>query len=71
MTRASEVFDGPTITVEDTRKDYGEIRYATVGYLDGRMVFFAWTERSGLCRIISMRKANAREQREFGPRLRQ
>jgi uncharacterized DUF497 family protein len=27
------VFAGPTITVEDARRDYGETRFQTVGFL--------------------------------------
>lgn len=33
---ASIVFAGPTITVQDMRRDYGEVRFQTVGYLAGR-----------------------------------
>ncbi|MCY4504294.1 MAG: BrnT family toxin, partial [Alphaproteobacteria bacterium] len=38
--------------------------------LAGRMVFVAWTPRDGSRRIISMRKANAREQELYTPRFR-
>ena len=70
MAAAGDIFDGATITVEDGRRDYGEARYITVGFLAGRMVFVAWTPRDGGRRIISMRKANAREQELFIPRFR-
>jgi uncharacterized protein len=70
MSLADQVFAGPTLTIEDDRKDYGETRYITVGFLSGRMVFMAWTERGDAYRIISMRKANDREQEKYGPRLR-
>jgi len=69
MARACEFFEGATITIEDDRKDYGEKRYISVGFLDQRMVFIAWTPRGATRRIISMRKANDREQAEFGPRF--
>jgi uncharacterized protein len=55
------VFAGPHKTVEDDRRDYGEVRFVTVGYLAGRMVYVAWTARGDTRRIISMRKANDRE----------
>lgn len=55
------VFEGPHQTVVDDRKDYGETRMVTVGYLEGRLVYIAWTERDDTRRIISMRKANDRE----------
>ena len=70
MARAGEVFAGSTPTVEDDRQNYGEDRYITIGYLDGRMVILVWTPRGGACRIISMRKANEREQALYAPRFR-
>lgn len=70
MAQAGEVFDGPTLTVEDDRQDYGESRFLTIGFLAGRMVVLAWTQREAGRRIISMRKANDREQARYGPRFR-
>lgn len=69
MARAGEVFDGATLTIEDGRADYGEPRFITIGTLDGRMVVLVWTPRANAHRIISMRKANDREQNAYGPRL--
>ena len=43
MARAREVFDGTHLTVKDRRRDYGEIRHLTIGFLSGRMVMVAWT----------------------------
>jgi uncharacterized protein len=70
MKDVARVFDGPHLNIEDVRKDYGEARFNTVGFLDGRMVMFAWTRRAEKLRVISLRKANAREQAAFGPSLR-
>ena len=42
---AEIVFEGDTLTVEDTRFDYGESRYQTIGFLEGRMVMVVWTPR--------------------------
>ena len=70
MARADEVFAGATLTVEDDRQDYGEDRFITIGFLDGRMVVVVWTPRSGMHRIISMRKANEREEALYTPRFR-
>ena len=69
MAEAGQVFHGPSISIEDDRRDYGEKRWITVGYLATRMVVLVWTEREGSRRIISMRKANDREQALYGPRL--
>ena len=70
MSRAPEVFAGPIWTLIDDREDYGEPRHITYGYLDRRMVLLAWTYRGTRRRIITMRKANEREQRKYGSRLR-
>lgn len=70
MARADEVFAGESLTVEDDREDYGERRYITVGFLDQRMIVFVWTRRASAYRIISMRKANGREQKTFEHRFR-
>lgn len=69
MARAGEVFDGPTLTVEDDRRNYGEPRYITVGFLDDAMVVLVWTPRNDRYRIISMRKANERERKHYTPRF--
>ena len=69
MANAGAVFEGPTVTVDDERRDYGEVRHLTFGKLLGRIVALAWTMRDGKRRIISMRKANDREQRIYGERL--
>ena len=63
MARAAEVFGGATLTVEDDREDYGETRLITIGFLEARMVVMVWTQRGAARRIISLRKANEREQK--------
>lgn len=70
MARAAEIFAGSTLTVADDRRDYGEARFITIGFLDQRMVVTVWTPRSPARRIISLRKANDREQALYGPRFR-
>ena len=69
MARAADVFAGPTLTIEDDRPDYGEVRFITIGFLDDTMVVLVWTPRDDARRIISMRKANERERRLYGPRF--
>jgi uncharacterized DUF497 family protein len=71
---APDVFAGPLFTFEDTRFDYPERRYITVGLLDGRMVILVWTPSEEVegeeCRhVISIRKANGREQARYLQRL--
>ena len=69
MARAAEVLTGATLTVEDDRRDYGEDRYITVGFLESSMVVLVWTPRNDAYRIISMRKANERERRLYRGRF--
>jgi uncharacterized DUF497 family protein len=68
---AAKVFAGVTITAEDTRKNYGEDRFQTVGHLEGRMVMLVWTPRNDDVHVISMRKCNAREKKSYGKRFAQ
>jgi uncharacterized DUF497 family protein len=66
---SGEVFAGTVFEQQDRRIDYGEPRFITVGYLRGRMVVVVWTPREGVHHIISMRKANKREQKRFKSKL--
>ena len=43
----------------------GEIRWASIGLIGDRLHHVVWTVRSGNIRIISLRKANACESREY------
>lgn len=62
---AAVVFYSRHMTIEDDRKDYGERRYQTIGYLDKRMVMVVWTQRGTARHIISMRKCNEREKERY------
>jgi uncharacterized DUF497 family protein len=66
---AELVFAGPCITFVDDRGDYGEQRFLTLGLLAGRGVVIAHVQRGAATRIISMRKANRREQKIYQKRL--
>jgi hypothetical protein len=63
--RCNDVFSGPILEMEDTRIKYDEPRFIAFGLLDTRMVVVVWTPRENRRRIISMRKANEREQKRF------
>lgn len=54
-----------SMTVEDLRQDYGERRYVTLGPIKDRLCVIAWCWRGEAMRIISLRKANAREERKY------
>jgi uncharacterized protein len=59
---AEVVFQGMTVEIEDTRKDYGERRILCFGLLVGRLVVVGYTLRGSVRHVFSMRKANDREQ---------
>ena len=66
---AEVVFEGVTLEVEDTRKEYGEVRMICYGLLAARMVVIGYTPRGADRHIFSMRKANEREQARISPLL--
>jgi uncharacterized DUF497 family protein len=66
---AAEVFAGKALNIPDDRRDYGETRIITVGFLRGRMVIVVWTPRGSGRHVFSMRKANDREKARFRKRL--
>ena len=67
--RAGEVFASRHLSTADDRFAYGEQRFITLGWLDDRLIVLAWTPRGEVRRIISMRKANEREQTKYASSL--
>ena len=57
-------FAGATVS-QDARKPYPEVRYVALGMLDARLHVLCFTTVAGGVRVISFRKANAREVREY------
>jgi uncharacterized DUF497 family protein len=49
-------------TIEDS---YGEKRFVATGFIGDRLHVMAFTVRSEVIRIISLRKANERERKEY------
>ena len=66
---AALVFAGVTLDIEDTRRNYGETRVICYGLLEGRMVVVGYTPRGADRHIVSIRKANEREQARIAPLL--
>ncbi len=66
---APQVFSGPIFEFEDDRNDYGEQRMVCVGRLSGRLVVIVYVQRGDARHIISMRKANDREDRKYASLL--
>ncbi len=59
------VFEGFTITREDARDAYGELRLQTLGLWSGIVVFVVHTVRGNADHIISIRKAEKHEERIY------
>ena len=64
---AKRVFEGPILTVEDTRFDYGEIRHISIGQIEALLIIVVvHTDRANnATRIISARKANKAERNRY------
>lgn len=65
---AEALFTGEVATIEDLRRDYGEVRLISAGRIGGRLVVVVWTPRGSDRHIISMRHAHAREERRWRER---
>ena len=50
---------------EDVRKDYPERRFVAIGWLDARLHVLCFSPMLVGIRVISFRKANKREQRNY------
>ena len=64
--RAADFDFAHALLAADERKDYGEVRYVALGLLDGRLHVLCFTETQEGIRVISLRKANAREVARYG-----
>jgi uncharacterized DUF497 family protein len=63
---AREVFKDPfAIEWLDERENYGEDRFVTIGMVDNRLLFVAYTMRGEVIRIISARRAEPHEIRRY------
>lgn len=64
--RAAEFNWEEAIFSADVRNPYPERRFVAVGYLDKRLQVICFMPIPGGLRVISFRKANAREARDHG-----
>jgi len=62
---AHAFFDPNRLIREDTRHSYGEVRYQLMGSIDCRLFIVIYTLRHDVTRIISARKANQREVKQY------
>lgn len=51
--------------IEDKRKDYGERRFRALGFIGARLHAVVYTPRATMMHVISLRKANRREERRY------
>jgi uncharacterized DUF497 family protein len=63
--RAIEIFDGDVVEIADIRRDYGEVRIRCLGEIEGRVYVVVYTWRGPNRRIISARKGNEKEARDY------
>jgi len=66
---ATQVFDGPTLERQDTRRDYGERRVIAIGRADGITLTLVYTDRAEageqVRRIISARVGSRSERQAY------
>lgn len=59
-------FEWETAVVrEDTRRQYAEQRFEATGYIGDRLHVMIYCRRTDVIRVISLRKANKREEKRY------
>ena len=59
------LFAGATVTIADDRFDYGEVRFVTLGLMEGRAVAVVHNESPNVIRAIAIRKATKNEEKSY------
>jgi len=63
-------FDFPSaLILRDDRRDYGEARFIALGSIGRRLRVVVYIVIDGGIRVISLRKANARERKRYGQKF--
>jgi uncharacterized protein len=57
----ARMFDGPVLEAVDARRVYGEVRVQAIGQVGNDILFVTYTDRDGIRRIISARRASRKE----------
>ena len=57
-------WDG-ALSRQDDRFSYKEVRMSAIGYIGYRLHVVIYTDRSNIRRIISLRRANKREEQQY------
>lgn len=53
------------LITSDSRRNYGEARLVAIGYIGLKLYVMVFTLRENAVRIISLRRANRREERQY------
>jgi uncharacterized protein len=71
LTFGKRVFDDPDVhIVPSVRPVDGEDRYKAVGFVEGKLFTAVFVERDETTRLISVRRSNDSEQRDYNSDLR-
>jgi uncharacterized DUF497 family protein len=62
---AAKVFLDPYVIEFDDRDATGELRFNSIGLVDGRVLFVTYTMRGDVVRIVSARGAEPHEKRKY------
>lgn len=65
LAKAGSLVWETAVTWPDTRRNYGELRMSAIGYIRQRLYFVAYVDRDVGRRIITLRKANDREEKRY------
>jgi uncharacterized protein len=63
--QAAQIFRGPVLKTQDTRRDYGEPRFIALGAFDGEVLRVVFTERGSDIRIISAWRAGQHDRKKY------
>lgn len=62
----AQSLDWPEVlATPDTRRDYGELREIGYGVIESRLYCVVFTQRGDTMHVISLRKANSREVKNY------
>jgi uncharacterized DUF497 family protein len=62
---AKNIFLDPNRLEREDKRDYDETRIQVIGIVNQVVLFVVYTKRNGRYRIISARRANKNEQRQY------
>lgn len=65
MLYAALIFENEVLTKRDTRKDYSEERFISLGMVDGEPYIVVHTERNGKTRLITAWKGGRNDKKRY------